>query len=127
MAKLKRPQAKGKAYEREMAKLIKKLSGDALEVFRVPCSGAIPGFEGDLRILAKDPPWGFVADIVPECKKQEKLNIWKALQQAEDAAGRHKFAVIFARNFSKDYICMSLNDFFSLLAEIIEGSKPEGK
>lgn len=117
---LKRPQAKGKAYEREIAKLIKKLTGEALEVYRVPCSGAIEGFKGDLKIIARDPAWKPVADLVPECKKQQKLNIWKALEQAELAAGYHKPIVIFARNFSEDYICMQLKDFFCLLQEMLE-------
>ena len=127
-------QRKGKGYEREMAKKLKRLSGDALEVYRVPCSGAIDGFKGDLRIIAKDPDWQPWAEIVPECKKQESLNIWKAMAQAEAAAGRHIPIVLFSRNFADDYCCIKTADLIGLyqsgLAEmelLVEKMKGEQK
>ena len=38
-----------------------------------------------------------------ECKNQEKLNIWSALDQAEQNSGEHTPLVIFKRNRSKTY------------------------
>lgn len=51
-----------------------------------------------------------------ECKKRERLTIWEALKQAE-ANGKNgaKPAVIFARNRSKPYIALALEDYLELV------------
>ena len=36
-----------------------------------------------------------------ECKNQEKLNIWKSLEQSETNSGKHTPIVIFKRNRTK--------------------------
>ena len=50
-----------------------------------------------------------------ECKNQEKLNIWGALEQAEDNSGNHTPLVIFKRNRSKTYAVLELEDFIDLI------------
>lgn len=50
-----------------------------------------------------------------EAKKVEKLNIWKAMEQSERDAGEDEIAaVIFARNRTKDYIALPLEDFLRI-------------
>ena len=51
-----------------------------------------------------------------ECKNKEKLNIWRALQQAEDntEAGRIPL-VVFKRNRSKTYAVLELKELLALL------------
>ncbi len=44
-----------------------------------------------------------------ECKNQEKLNIWGALEQAEDNSGNHTPLVIFKRNRSKTYAVLEFD------------------
>ncbi len=50
-----------------------------------------------------------------ECKNQEKLNIWSALKQAQANAGGHTPLVIFKRNRSDIYCCLTLDDLLELL------------
>ena len=52
-----------------------------------------------------------------ECKNQEKLNIWGALEQAEDNSGNHTPLVIFKRNRSKTYAVLEFDKLLKLLDE----------
>lgn len=53
-----------------------------------------------------------------ECKQQENLNIWKALEQSRSHAEGtdHKPVVVFSRNREgRDYVAMDLEDFLWLI------------
>ena len=52
-----------------------------------------------------------------ECKNQEKLNIWGALEQAEDNSGNHTPLVIFKRNRTKTYAVLEFDKLLELLNE----------
>ena len=52
-----------------------------------------------------------------ECKNQEKLNIWSALEQAEENSGDHTPLVIFKRNRSKTYAVLEFDKLLELLNE----------
>ena len=52
-----------------------------------------------------------------ECKNQEKLNIWSALEQAEGNSGNHPPLVIFKRNRSKTYAVLEFDELLKLLNE----------
>ena len=52
-----------------------------------------------------------------ECKNQEKLNIWEALDQAEGNSGKHTPLVIFKRNRSKTYAVLEFDKLLELLNE----------
>ena len=52
-----------------------------------------------------------------ECKNQEKLNIWSALEQAEENSGDHAPLVIFKRNRSKTYAVLEFDKLLELLNE----------
>ena len=52
-----------------------------------------------------------------ECKNQEKLNIWGALEQAEENSGDHAPLVIFKRNRSKTYAILEFEELLKLLNE----------
>ena len=47
-----------------------------------------------------------------ECKNQETLSIWKAMEQAKEHGG--KPIVFFKRNRSDTYVTMRAEDFFDL-------------
>jgi hypothetical protein len=53
----------------------------------------------------------------PECKNQERLNVWDALAQAEANAGDHVPLLVFKRNRSDVYAAMKLDDLMNLLME----------
>lgn len=60
-----------------------------------------------------------------EVKRQEKLNIWESLKQADINANimkkKHKTVfkplLVFKRNRSKAYVCLEFDDFLELLGE----------
>ena len=52
-----------------------------------------------------------------ECKNQEKLNIWSALEQAEENSGNHVPLVIFKRNRTKTYAVLEFDKLLELLNE----------
>jgi len=100
---------KGKNYERKIAKLLSEAFD--CNVRRTPCSGGLD-IKGDLRNLS-----GVLEDYVFECKRQEKLNIWKALQQTFIQAGHKKGVLIFTRNNEgRDYAVIDLRDFIEILS-----------
>ena len=50
-----------------------------------------------------------------ECKNQEKLNIWKSLEQSETNSGKHTPIVIFKRNRTKTYVALEFKKLLELL------------
>ena len=60
-------------------------------------------------------------DIIPfdiECKNQEKINIWSAMEQAEEnVKGERIPLVIFKRNRSKTYAIIEWDKLLELLSK----------
>ena len=52
-----------------------------------------------------------------ECKNQEKLQIWKSLEQAEENCKDYIPAVVFKRNRTKTYITLELEEFLKIIGE----------
>ena len=52
-----------------------------------------------------------------ECKNQDKLNIWKSLEQSETNSGKHTPIVIFKRNRTKTYVALEFEKLLELLNE----------
>lgn len=51
-----------------------------------------------------------------ECKNQEKLNIWSAIEQAKENADKEDIpAVIFKRNRSDIYVALKLQDLLKYI------------
>ena len=50
-----------------------------------------------------------------ECKNQEKLSIWEALNQAAENSGDYPPVLIFKRNRSKTYVTIELEEFIKLI------------
>lgn len=54
-----------------------------------------------------------------ECKNQEKLNIWSALEQAQDNCKEGLTPVVaFRRNHTKPYVAIELEHFLELISSI---------
>lgn len=105
---------KGKRFELRIAKdLAKKFDSN---IRRTPNSGGL-SIKGDILTTS-----GILSEFSWECKNQEKLNIWKALQQSKnDSLGTTKTpVVVFTKNFEDDYIALRYNDFVNLLLELNE-------
>jgi len=52
-----------------------------------------------------------------ECKAQESLNIWSALEQAEENSNGHIPLLIFKRNRTKTYAVLEFDKLLELLDE----------
>jgi Holliday junction resolvase len=106
-------QKKGKRFELQVAKYLSREF--ETEIRRTPNSGGL-SLKGDIMATQ-----GILSEFNWECKNQEKLNIWKALEQsANDCIGSHnkKPLVVFTKNFEKDYIACELETFVQLLLEL---------
>lgn len=58
-----------------------------------------------------------------QCKRQERLNIWAALNQAQqEAIGGDLPVVAFRRNRSSWYVALAADDFVPLLAVALRAS-----
>ena len=103
---------KGKRFELQVAKYLSKEFNS--EIRRTPNSGGL-SIKGDIMATQ-----GILSEYNWECKNQEKLNIWKALEQsANDCIGSHKQPlVVFTKNYEKDYVALRLEDFTQLLLEL---------
>ena len=103
---------KGKRFELQVAKYLSREF--ETEIRRTPNSGGL-SIKGDIMATQ-----GILSEYNWECKNQEKLNIWKALEQsANDCIGSQKQPlVVFTKNFEKDYVALRLEDFVQLLLEL---------
>jgi Holliday junction resolvase len=103
---------KGKRFELQVAKYLSNMFNS--KISRTPNSGGL-SLKGDIMATQ-----GILSEFNWECKNQEKLNIWKALEQsANDCIGSHKQPlVVFTKNFEKDYCALRLEDFVQLLLEL---------
>jgi len=73
--------------------------------------------------LAKDE---IIFDI--ECKNQEKLNIWSALNQAEENTEENRISLlVFRRNHSKNYAVIEFDKLMELLYKSDSINKLEDK
>ena len=108
---------KGKRFELKVAKyLAERLDAN---IRRTPNSGGL-SMKGDILCIDDN---SILSEFNWECKNQEKLNIWKALEQSRnDCLGNAKMPVVcFTKNHERDYIALELDDFVNLLIEVEEG------
>jgi len=105
---------KGKRFELQVAKYLSKEFETSIR--RTPNSGGL-SIKGDIMATQ-----GILSEFNWECKNQEKLNIWKALEQSKNdcatVGNRKKPLVVFTKNFEKDYLACELETFVQLLLEL---------
>lgn len=105
---------KGNRFERQVAKQINKKFENA-NCRRTPLSGGM-NFKGDILSINDN---SIISEFSFECKNQEKLNIWKALEQSRnDAPQRTMPVVVFTKNFEREYIALEFEDFLNILKEL---------
>lgn len=79
------------------------------------CRPAVMGENGaDLKLSANARN---IFRFAVECKRQEALNVWQAMKQAESNAAAEGLApvLVFARNRSPTYACLRFEDFLALV------------
>lgn len=122
----KRSKRKGANYERTIAKKFQSRYG--IELKRTPQSGGFAkksdkadDFRGDITIVNPTQ----VLKVHIECKDQKTWQLKQWIEQAENDCpeDRAPIVVFHQHNTSKDYVCLSLEDFLSL----VDKSKIVGK
>lgn len=117
---------KGGQYERDIAKKFQSRYG--VELKRTPQSGGFAkksekadDYRGDITIV--DTKQMLLVHI--ECKNQKTWQLKQWIEQAESDCpeGRTPIVIFHQHNSSKDYVCLSLEDFFNL----VEKDKVVGK
>lgn len=114
----KRSRNKGSSFERTIAKKFANAYG--IELVRTPLSGGFAKnaekadeFRGD--VVAADDTIDFKLHV--ECKNTQKWNLPAWLKQAQSDCPKKRIPIVVFHQFntSKDYVCISLDDFFSLV------------
>lgn len=109
---------KGGQYEREIANKFQIRYG--VELKRTPQSGGFAkksekadDYRGDITIV--DTKKMLLVHI--ECKNQKTWQLKQWIDQAEEDCpkGRVPIVIFHQHNSSKDYVCLSLDDFFNLV------------
>lgn len=112
----KKAKRKGGNYERSIAKKFQEKYG--VELKRTPQSGGFAkkcdladDYRGDITIV--DTKQMLLVHI--ECKDQKTWQLKQWLKQAEEDCpkGRVPLVIFHQHNSSKDYVCLSLDDFFN--------------
>ena len=52
-----------------------------------------------------------------ECKNQERLNLWKSLEQAESNCEGRNPVLVFKRNRSKIYVAIEFDHFIEIITK----------
>lgn len=118
--------AKGRRLQNEVAERLRAW----MRVGEADIRPAIMGEKGSDIKMSKHVQRAFPFAV--ECKNQERLHVWSALEQAEKHAKGHgtlKPLLIFRRNRSATYAVLKLDDLLEHI-EYVEGSysrqtKPE--
>ena len=102
-----------KAKGRKLQQWVRDILIEKLDIHPEDIESRSMGAGGEDLIMARAARKKFPYSI--ECKNQEKLNIWSALEQAEGNKGVSKPVLIFKRNRSKTYAVLELEDFVDLI------------
>ena len=109
--KTKSVKAKGRLLQNKVRDMLLEAFNDELEPDDI--RSQIMGMSGEDIVLSpaarKQIPYSF------ECKNQEKLSIWEALNQASENSGDYPPVLIFKRNRSKTYVTIELEEFIKLI------------
>ena len=105
--------AKGRKFQQEVAQAIQScISLQARDVVSTPAS-----VTGEDILLSERAKKKFPFSV--ECKAQENLSIWRAMQQAEDNTPDERMPLlVFKRNRSKTYCVLDFADFLELLSGV---------
>lgn len=106
--------AKGRRFQNEVRELLLEHFKDQLE--EGDLKTAVMGESGE--DLKRSPLAKRILPFSFECKNQEKLNIWSALDQAAENCDEDDSAVVvFKRNRSVTYIALEFEAFIGLLKQ----------
>jgi hypothetical protein len=104
--------SKGMGFQKKIVEMILQFFPTLTENDVRSIPGSVPGTDIWLSEEAfKQFPYAL------EAKRTEKLNIWSAIEQAEQNSRKGTPVVVFKRNRSDIYCCLKFNDFLKLTGD----------
>ena len=106
--------SKGYRFEALLVKLFNK-AFNTNKIRRTPASGGL-GIKGDLCTLEDNFELpGPLSKWCIEAKNQERISIWKCIEQARSQAGNRKWLLCFTKNREQIVCAMEINEFIELI------------
>lgn len=103
---------KGVRFQNQIADMIRR-------IFRLKAGDVKPAIMGETGVdIHLSSHAQARCPLTIECKNQEKLNIWKAIEQAKQHEGEGKWAVFFKRNRTEAYVVLDAEWFLEVLNEV---------
>lgn len=103
--------AKGRRCSQEVKELLLASQAELSEDDILVTPSGVTGVDLHLSPKAKS-----VYPFAIECKNQERIQVWAALEQSESHVGGNEIPVLFfKRNRSKLYVALSADQFIRLL------------
>tara|TARA_Y100000401_G_C8317153_1_gene223182 strand:+ start:320 stop:685 length:366 start_codon:yes stop_codon:yes gene_type:complete len=121
MTSIKSSKAKGRRLQNYVRDWLRKIFCDTTKVPRLKeddIKSQTMGMTGEDIVLSPR-----AQEVIPysfECKNQEKISIWKALEQSESNANGRCPVVIIKRNRSKTYAVLEFRQFAKLIGSDYE-------
>lgn len=101
--------SKGRGFQKEVARIIREFFNLSDSDVR-STAASVPGEDILFSEVARN-----LFRYSVECKNQEHINIWQAIEQAKKNAGGYTPLVIFKKNHSETYVTIKLDDFLRLV------------
>jgi len=109
---------KGRGFQKDVARQIREYFG--LSDSDVRSTAASVGGEDILfSELARN-----TFPFSVECKNQERVNIWAAIEQANKNSKKYTPLVVFKKNHSETYVTIDFEAFLALVKHGVESMKP---
>lgn len=109
---------KGRLFQKTIARQIREYNGLSDSDVR-STAASVPGEDILFSELARN-----IFPFSVECKNQEHINIWQAIEQAANNAGNYTPIVVFKKNNSDPYVTIDFESFLALVKYGISSLKP---
>jgi hypothetical protein len=100
---------KGRGFQKDVARQIREYN-DLSDSDVRSTAASVPGEDILFSELGRN-----TFPFSVECKNQEHLNIWQAIEQANRNAGNHTPIVVFKKNHSETYVTINFDDFLAII------------
>ena len=109
--------AKGRSFQKETARFIREYF-DLSDSDVRSTAASVPGEDLLFSEIART-----IFPFSVECKNQEHINIWAAIEQANRNSGKYTPIVVFKKNNSETYVTIDFECFLALIKHGIESLK----
>ena len=110
--------AKGRGFQKETARKIREYN-NLLDSDVRSTAASVPGEDILFSEIARN-----IFPFSVECKCQEHINIWGAIEQAKKNGGKYVPIVVFKKNNTDTYVTIDFDSFLALVKHGVGSLKP---